>query len=239
MKYLGDKKFDWFESLLNFSGTTLPLIRKDVRSIKEDHRSKNKGKDEKYIAGAVSKELISKCTIKAGSAGGLTSVPATIPGIGTIGTIILGATADLTYLIKLHIELCYGIAAAYEVQLTEDELRAVTLAILGFTGSSQALKGLTAGMIKRSVDDTAGVYLKKGLAKSSAEVAEKLLPRLLGRGYKVLPFLGIPIGISINAISTMLVGKRARQYFSSWDETSRGKLVIDCHLTEEGNFECK
>jgi hypothetical protein len=226
MKLFEGKKFDWFETLLNISGTTIPLIRDDVSTIKEDYKSKNTDKPPEYIPYAVSKELISKTAIKAGGAGGITSLPATIPGIGTIGTIILGATADLAYLIKLHIELCYGVSAAYDVEMEEEELKAVTLAILGFTGTTQALKGISDGVLKKSVDNIAEGYLKKGVGKASFEVAEKMIPRLMGKSYKLIPLLGIPIGASINAVSTMIVGKRARTYFSEWNEkTEEGKEI--------------
>jgi len=238
VKYLGNLNFDWFETLLTFSGTTLPLIRKDVRAIKDDCISKNNGLTPEEISHAVSKELIGKCTIKAAGAGGITSLPATIPGIGTIGTIILGATADITYIIKLHLELCYSIAAAYDVIMEEEELRAVSLAILGFTGSSQALKGVSAGALRKSVDEIAQAYLKKGLGKSSAEVAERMLPRLLKKTYKFLPFLGIPIGASINAVSTFMVGQRAVRYFGKWHESPEDEEIIECRVVDMHRYNC-
>jgi len=169
---------------MNISGTTLPLIKSDITKIKAHYKEKNRDASSEIIAEHVSKEIITKTIIKAGSVGGLTSMPASIPGIGTIGTILLGASTDLIYLIKVHIELCYTISAAYEVEMDDDELKSVTLAILGFTGSTQALKGISAGMLKKSIDDMAEVYIKKGVRKSSVEVAEKVVPRLLGRSYK-------------------------------------------------------
>jgi len=217
MKYLGKKNFDWFETLMTFSGTTLPLIKSDVMKIKEDYMMRHPGMPKRYICYAVSKELIAKSAIKAGMAGGITSAPAVIPGLGTIGTILVGATADLAYLIKLHIELCYAISVAYDVRMDEKELKAVTLAILGFSGTTQAIKGITAGIFKKSVDEMAERYLKKGISKASVEVAERLIPRLIGKVWRFIPLLGIPIGASINALSTVTVGKQARKYFSAWD----------------------
>ena len=214
MKITEKKNIDWLETLMNLSGTTLPLIKSDIKKIKADYSKKNSNAAPEHIAEHVSKEIITKTIVKAGTVGGLTSVPASIPGIGTIGTILLGASTDLVYLIKVHIELCYAISSAYDVEMDDDELKSATLAILGFTGSTQALKGISAGMLKRSIDDMAEVYLKKGVRKSSVEVAEKVLPRLLGKSYKIIPFLGIPIGATINAFSTYMVGRRAREYFS-------------------------
>lgn len=214
MKNNDESKFDWLETLMNVSGTTIPLIRKDIKSIKDDYIKKNSDAVPESVSNHVSRELITKTMIKAGSFGGLTSMPASIPGIGTIGTILLGASADLIYLIKIHIELCYAISAAYDIDMDHDELKAVTLAILGFTASTQALKGISAGVLKNSIDNMAEIYLKKGVRESSVDVGEKIAPRLLKRGYKIIPFLGIPIGASINVASTYMVGMRAKQYFS-------------------------
>jgi len=228
MRTLNKNNFDWFEMLVNFSGTTLPLIRNDVGSIEKDYWLKNKVASQKLITRAVTRELINKCTIRAARSGGLTSVPATIPGLGTLGTVLVGATADLAYVIKLHIELCYAISVAYHVEMEEEELKAVTLAILGFSGTTQALKGLSAGVLKRSVDEIAEGYLRKGMGKASAEVAERLVPRLLGKAYKLIPLLGIPLGASINAFSTMMVGNRAKRYFSTWDHPIRKSVATEC-----------
>ncbi len=227
MKNLGKKAYDWLETLMTFTGTTIPLIRDDIMSIKEDYKLKNSDKSREYISYLVSKDLIAKSAIKAGSAGGLTSAPATIPGIGTIGTIILGATADLVYLIKIQIELCYAISATYDIEMDVEELKAVTLAILGFSGTTQALKGITSGVLKHSVDEISEVYLRKGISRASMEVAERLIPRLVGKVYRFIPFLGIPIGASINAVSTLMVGKQARKYFSMWDNTKCRYQQID------------
>ncbi len=228
MRTLNKKNFDWFEMLMNFSGTTFPLIRNDVSSIEQDYRQKNKKASLESIAHAVTREFISKSAIRAARAGGLTSIPATIPGLGTLGTVLIGATVDLAYVIKLQVELCYAISVAYHVEMEEEELKAVTLAILGFSGTTQALKGLTAGILKNSVDKIAEGYLTKGISKASAEVAERMIPRLLGRAYKLIPLLGIPLGASINAFSTMMVGKRAKRYFRTWEHPIKKSVTTEC-----------
>ncbi len=203
---------------MTVSGTTIPLIKNDVFRIKEDYKGKHRDIPEWEIAEAVSDELISKTAIRAGTSGGITSLPATLPGVGILGTILLGSTADLIYVVKLQIELCYAISFAYDVEMEEEELKAVTLAILGFSGTTMAVKGVGEAVLKKGVDDLAKSYMKRGLERSSAEVAEKLIPRMLGRTYKFIPLLSIPIAASINVSSTWMVGKKAKRYFTSWHE---------------------
>ena len=162
--------------------------------------------------------MIKRSALKAGAIGSLTAAPAALPFIGTVGTAIAGTTADLAYLVKTQVELCYAIAAAYEASIDEEELRAVTLALIGFSGSGELLKSIGASTLKSIVDATAAKYLKKSIADATTDLAQKFGPRLLGRAYKLIPFVGIPLSASMNIASTMMVGHQARKYFSTGDD---------------------
>lgn len=157
--------------------------------------------------------------MKTGAFGSLTGAPAALPVIGTIGTALVGTTADLAYLLRTQIELCYAISAAYDAGIDEEELKAVTLALLGFSGSAEMVKGIATSTFKRIVDAATARYLKKGIAKAAAEVFSKITPRLLGRAYKLIPLINIPLSASINIASTMIVGNQARKYFSALNDT--------------------
>lgn len=211
------KDFGWFGNLLTVSGTQLPVIRKNVYLLMEEYDLKYEGeKPKKYRAYKVSSRLIRQAAFKTAGVGGLTSIPATLPVVGALGTVLVGSAVDLYYLLRAQIELCYAISVAYEVNMDEDELKAVTLALLGFSGSTQAMKLVAAGTLRRSIDEIAEGYLVNGLAKASAEVAERLIPRLLRNTYKIIPFLGIPLSASLNIASTLTVGNQARKYFNVW-----------------------
>jgi hypothetical protein len=207
----------WFDNLLTMSGTHLPAIRNNVQVLLNEYDLKHGGTTpKKYRAYKVGSKLIKRAAFKSACMGGLTSVPATLPAVGTMGTVLVGSAVDLYYLMRVQVELCYAVSVAYEVTMDEDELKAVTLAILGISGSAEALKVAAAGALRHTINEMAAGYLRTGLAKASSEVAERLVPRLLGRTYKVIPFLGIPLCVSINIASTMTVGNQARKYFNIW-----------------------
>jgi len=215
------KDFGWFDNLLTIAGTHLPSIRKDVLMLLEEYDLKYGGeKPKRYRAYKVSSRLIRQAALKTGGMGGLTSVPATLPVIGAVGTVLLGSAVDLYYLLRIQMELCCAIAIAYDATMDEDELKAVTLALLGFSGSTEAVKAVAAGTFRRAIDEAAEGYLKNGLARGGSEVAERLVPRLLKNTYKIIPFLGIPLGASINIVSTLTVGKQARKYFALLSEAA-------------------
>jgi len=193
-------------------------IREEVAGMVEQYALKHKGKARREISHAVSSKLIRREAIKAGGFGGLTATPSLLPGVGTLTAAIAGATVDLAYLTKIHIDLCYRISAAYQVEMDAHRLKAVALALLGFSGSAVVTRHVAATTLRSMVDKAAGGFLRRGLADVALELAEKVSPKVFGIGYKLIPFLGVPLNASINAASTIIVGKQARKYFSTWDD---------------------
>ncbi|MBF0566311.1 MAG: EcsC family protein [Nitrospirae bacterium] len=213
------KDIDWLEVLIPPSGSYLPGVKKEVQGLLLEQQKKPGGeKTGHYVSYSVGSKLIKRAAFKAGGIGGLTCLPSTLPVIGTIGTVMVGSVVDLILVLRVQVELCYAMSIAYGVDMDEDELKAVALAILGFSGSAEAVKAATAGMLRRTVDEMAAHYIKAGLSRATTEVAERLLPRLLRMTYRFIPFLGIPLGASINIVSTMMVGNQARKYFDTWSD---------------------
>ncbi|MBF0568260.1 MAG: hypothetical protein HQK95_05270 [Nitrospirae bacterium] len=216
---------DWFDKILTVSGTYLPSIRQEVKEMINEYDLAHGGtKPHKYIAYAIGSKLIKNAAIKAGGIGGLTSIPAALPVVGSFGTALIGGAVDLAIVLRMQVELCYALSVAYDVNMDDDELKAAALALVGFSGSAAAAKAVTAGVLRKTVDTLAEDYIKTGLARAAAEVAEKVVPRLLSKWYKFLPVLGIPLGISVNVATTMMIGNQARKYFSTWidgDELGR------------------
>jgi len=105
------------------------------------------------------------------------------------------------------------------VQMDDEELKAVFLALLGFSGSAEAAKGIAVRTLRGVVDEMSAAYLRRGIPDSALDVSAKLIPRFAGKAYRIIPFLGIPISASLNIASTMMVGNQARKYFSTWEDT--------------------
>lgn len=210
---------NWLVKILNVSGKSLPSIQREVKEMmRECDLQYGGGKHRRYISYRVSSKLIRKAAMQTGAFGGLVSVPAILPGIGTLGTLFVGITADIAYLVRTQIALCYAISIAYEVLMDEDELKAVSLALLGFSGSAEAVKGIAVRGLRGIVDEITAGYLRKGISESAADISNRLLPRIMGKAYRIIPFISIPLSASLNIASTMVVGNQARKYFSAWDE---------------------
>ena len=212
--YSHAEKGHWLARILGLSGSALPALREEVSDMKRECELEYRDRSEREISYQVSSRLIKRAALKAGAVGSITATPASLPGIGTLGTAIIGTTADLAYLLRKQTELCYSVSAAYETKVDEEELKAITLALLGFSGSAQMVKEIAGRTLRSIVDAAAARYLKNGIAKAAAEVSAKIAPRLLGRAYKLIPLISIPLSASINIASTMMVGNQARKYFS-------------------------
>lgn len=212
-------KADWLTRVLGLCGETLPCIREEVGKMMQTEydlmEGDKTGKETGLVSRRICSRLIKQTAMKAGAMGGITAVPAILPLIGTVGTAIAGTTADFAYLIRKQVRLCYGISVVYDSDIDEEELKAVTLALIGFSGTGQLGKEIANRTLRNIVDATATRFLKKGIAGSAPEVAARITPRLLGRSYRLIPFLGIPLSASINMASTMIVGNHARRYFST------------------------
>ena len=211
-------KKDWLIKALDLTGTALPSIQKKVAERRFEFELLHEGKSKEFISHSLSSRLIREKALRTGGLGGVLATPATIPVIGTIGTIVMGVTVDLFYLIRAQVNLCYEMSAVYGAEMDEEELKAVVLALLGLSGSAGALKGIAATTLKNVVDHLSSSYLSKGLSKSAVEVAEKMGPRILGKTYRLIPLVGIPLSASINIASTMMVGNQARKYFRETGE---------------------
>lgn len=210
------ERADWLLEILGLSGSALPAIRSNARNLVWEYELDHADKSKQEICDLVSSSLIKTSAIKTGAVGSITAVPAVLPFLGTIATAVLGTTVDLAFLIRTQIELCYAISAVYKSEIDEEELKAVTLALLGFSGSAEMLKGIAASTLRSIVDESVAKYLTKGIANAAADAAGKIGPRLFIRAYKLIPLVGISLCASINITSTMMVGKHARQYFSPW-----------------------
>lgn len=226
-------KTHWLVKTVDISGTMLPTIRREVGAMMADHRMRHQSQTRHESALSVSNQLIKREAIKASGLGGITAASALLPGWGTLSALVAGTAVDLAYLTKIQIKLCYGISAAYDVDMDDEELKAVAVALLGFSGTALAAKHIAATTLKNIIDHTSALYLRTGLSKAAVELAEKLSPRLLSRSLKIIPFLGIPLNASINGALTLSVGKQAQKYFSAWAYEEDGAPRLSSSPTEE------
>lgn len=204
----------WLEDIFISVTDSLPVIWRDVLVLKREIEVTVEVDDDK-LAYLISNRLIKKSMIKSGVWGGMSAVPAAFPGIGSLIVTVAELGVDFYLLLKTQIELCYGIAIAYQSEMTDEELQAVTMALLGFSNDDEKIDRASSLMIKTSVDRVATKYLRVGLHKAALTLSSRLGLKVGSRAARVIPVLGVPLSASLNIASTRKVGARARKYFSA------------------------
>ena len=138
-----------------------------------------------------------KCQ-KTAAIGAVSSGGALLPGIGSLVAGAAGLVADLRTTITLQAELVLEIAEVYEVPVDDSDRQQVVMLLTGIGyGTSHLLT-------------TAGSQLTGKLA---ARITRNWLAR-------ALPIIGVAASASTNALSTYVVGQRARAYFSRGPEAA-------------------
>lgn len=196
------------------SSDLLPKLRLEVQSLLEKAAKKFPDESSLFHASIVTSKLITKSMIRTGALGGLTSVPGTVPGIGTMGTVVLMFSWDFFYLLRTQFLLCYGIAMAHRVDFKETRLRAICLSLMEFSEAAGKEKKAPEAF-RQIIEKTVDAYTSVGLNKSFNAFLERVSLKSSGRYLRIVPFLGIPIGMLANVQSTSAFGEKARIYFEN------------------------
>jgi uncharacterized protein (DUF697 family) len=156
--------------------------------------------------------LIRQRCLQAGAVGAVTSGAATIPGIGTIATLVFGVAADLQMTYKIQSELVLEIAALYGQEISLDDKRYIVALVTGMSAGANQL-------------------VRKAGAELAAQASERMAQRALA---KAIPVLGVAASAGANTLSTYLIGRRAQAYFSqdpallaAWDDQMRALTGVD------------
>lgn len=149
---------------------------------------------------------------KTGMVGAATTGAGLIPGIGTLASLTVGVAADITATFKLQSELVLEIAAAYGYQLSDDEKQRAVLLVTGLsTGTNQ--------LTRRVGTQVAGAISRRTAQRWVAHA---------------LPIIGVAAAAGTNALSTYIVGERAKAYFGrspeamgNWTDNLRAITGVD------------
>jgi hypothetical protein len=158
---------------------------------------------------AASEEATRAASNKAAISGGLTSLPAVVPGLGSLLAVTGGALLDMAALLKFEVELALVLTAihGYDIRRPEERRLAMLLAAAGVHDVKQG-GNLLVDLANAEAVAIVGYgprELTKLLTLSFARVALALASRGLA---KALPVIGVAIGGGMNKVLTTRVGER-------------------------------
>jgi len=162
----------------------------------------------------VADKIIKRYAHLAGIVGGTTALAGVVPGLGTAISTTLGAGADATTCMKLQVDMCMCLVAAFGYDLSEADARHLAFLIAAGGALEKAGTGLGTKLATK-----AGVRLLREYLKGAALQAVKQMFKKVGIIFtrkaleKSLPFgIGVVIGTGANYGMTRFVGAQAKAW---------------------------
>lgn len=172
----------------------------------------------------VAEKILARYAKLSGGVGATSGLAAFVPGVGTAIGAIGGATADAAACMKLQVDMCICLAAAFGYDVADEDARHLSF-LIAATGSLEKA-GVQWGS---QVASKAGVRLLRQYLRGAVLQAIKEFFKKLGIVFtrkaieKALPFgIGVVIGGTANYALTKYVGAQAVKWF-----------VIDAELPDE------
>jgi hypothetical protein len=171
----------------------------------------------------VAPKLISHYSNKSALVGGVTAIPAMLPGLGTAATLLAGPFADMILLLKLETEMCLALAAARGHDITQPHER--QLALLLATLNTAEISGARNPL--RDALDVSGTaiwnYTPRRVAKMLGTVMTILVAVHVSKriALKAIPVIGVGVGTAMNKVLTRRVGKKAWTSLKLRDKLTR------------------
>lgn len=201
---------------------SIQLANEMKTSVRKDHPNMS----EEDVADLVGERLVARYARLAATSGAATSLTSVIPGLGTIIAVSGGAFADTAVSMKLQVDMCSCLAAAYGYDITRVDaqnlvyLVAFTGAVGNFaTNKGAALAGRAAvTLIRRHLRGASLAMIKSMLQSIGVRFTRKALEKAAPAG------IGVAISASVNYALTKYVGKTARVWFMN-DRAEGGPSV--------------
>ena len=147
-------------------------------------------------ADELSERIIKAKAQQTAAVGAASSGASMIPVVGMLSAMTLGVAADITATFKLQAEMVLEIAAAYDFKLDELDEQTVIFIVTGVSTGSN-------------------VVLNRVGEQLSVKLGERTAEKWLAAA---LPFVGVALSSSSNALATYVIGQRARAYFRDGPE---------------------
>lgn len=186
-----------------------------VARYREQSHEKNPDATKQAHQQAIAEMVVKRYCRLAATSGGATALAGVIPGLGTAVTMLGGGLTDAAVCMKLQVDMCMCLAAAFEWDLDREDAR--HLCFLIAAGGALEKAGVEA---TTRVASKAGVNMLRQYLKGATLQAIKELFKKLGIVFtrkameKALPFgIGVVIGSGANYALTKYVGAEAIAWF--------------------------
>jgi uncharacterized protein (DUF697 family) len=163
--------------------------------------------DEDELREYLADQIIQGYSTRSAIAGGVTSLPALLPGAGSAAALVGGLLADMTYMLKHDVEMILCLSYLYGHDIRDERERWLAYVLAGIrTYEVQVRRNYFADLFDLQLD-ALPKYTPRELFKLAAAVLGKVALLSLSRGFvKTLPLVGVVVSASTNKFTTWSVG---------------------------------
>jgi len=152
--------------------------------------------------------LIEHYSDRTGISGGLTALPAVVPGIGTAAALSAGALADVAMLLKYEVEMALALAHAFGRDITQRAERARAFLLASVKVHDDRTAGNFLADMAEAEVAAVYAYAPRQMAKLTLIVLGRLTLAQAGKSFfRALPVVGVVLGASVNKGLTTRVGR--------------------------------
>lgn len=196
------------ESLVDDKDKIIAIAKKMKRRVLFSADEAEEGElDEKTLFMRTGAEIISHYANRACISGGVSGLPAVLPGIGSLIGFVGAAAMDLVYMLKYEVEMCLCLFHIAGFDITQERIRKLAITLVT-VASSDILRTKN-----KDVDAVALVgaafwnYSLRQLSRHLVTTISGILVSSLSRQFvRALPVLGVVVGATVNKVMLRRTG---------------------------------
>lgn len=225
----GRKLLTAVERLIRDDEELIAIAERHQREIpREEHA------DEAAWREAVAALIVSDFSNRSAISGGAAALPSILPGFGTVVSLVGGTLADMALMLKFEVEmaLCLTHLHGWDIRQTRERQIAFLLASVN-TYEAKSDQNLFVDLA--AAEGTAvWNYTPRQISKALVSVMTKIALLSVSKGLvRVVPFVGVVVGASMNKVLTGRVGNRCIA------ELKRRRELEDAEADEEAPVKAK
>jgi uncharacterized protein (DUF697 family) len=157
----------------------------------------------------VAARIISQHSTRSAIGGGLTALPAIIPGPGTLVTTVGGAMADMAWMLRQEVEMALALTYLYGYDITDERERWLAFGLASIsTYDARDGRSYFTDLAEAQVEAMVK-YTPRQLTKLVVTEMGKIALARAGRGFlRAVPLVGVVVGATSNKLLTTAVGWR-------------------------------
>ena len=181
----------------------------DLRELVAGCVEKARAREPEDLQKAAGDEIVRHFSNRAALVGGATTLPGLIPGAG-FAVALGGLLADMTMLLKLEVEMALALTHHHGFDIDDEQERQLAF-LLASVATHDAQTGTNfLADVARAEGAAIWNYTPRRVARVMVEVVVILLAMRFGwqSVLRALPVIGVGIGVGVNKVLTVKVGRR-------------------------------